>query len=436
MKILLRNGIILTMEGTEPEIFRGDLGIDGDIISFVGALPPDFRADREIDADGSLVMPGLVNAHTHISMSLMRHYADDLPFWNWLFERILPVEEKLTPREAYDGAMLSLVEMIRGGTTSFADMYFFMDQVAEATLKSGLRAKLARGLAFEGPADLFKLEESRSFFSEWNGRGDGRILVDLGPHAIYTCPPEYLEKTALLASELGTGIHIHLSETRKEVEDSLAQHGKSPVAHLRDLGLLDRKTYAAHCVHLEDGDIDILKDHGTAVINNPSSNLKLGNGFAPVTGLLDAGVTVGLGTDGAASNNNLNMFEEMHLAALINKGLEEDPTALSAYTALQMATVNGARALGLGDSTGSLKVGKKADIILVDLEAAHLSPLSGPAAAMVYAAQASDVKTVICGGRVLMEDRRLTELDEGEIIARARESASRITGGRSLPPEG
>jgi 5-methylthioadenosine/S-adenosylhomocysteine deaminase len=427
MKILLRDGIILTMAGKEPEILKGDIGIEGDRISFLGKTPVDFNAEKEIDASGSLIMPGLINAHTHISMSLMRHYADDLPFWNWLFDRIIPVEEKLTGREAYDGAMLSLVEMIRGGITAFADMYFFMDRVAEATVKAGLRANLCRGLAFEGPDDLYKLEESRSFFSEWNGKGGGRIMVDLGPHAVYTCPPEFLEKTALLADELGCRIHIHLSESRKEVEDSLSLHGKSPVAHLRDLGILDRKTYAAHCVHLLDGDIEILRQKKTAVINNPSSNLKLGNGFAPVSKLLAAGVTLGLGTDGPASNNNLNMFEEMHLAALINKGIEENPTAVSAYTVLRMATIDGARALGLDGITGSLEKGKKADLILIDLNGAHLCPLPSVTAALVYAAQGSDVKTVICNGEILMEDRQLTGLDEEEIIAKARESAARIT---------
>ncbi len=427
MKTLLRSGTVLTMETQNPDLLPADIGIEGDHIVFIGEAPPDFFPDREIDASDCVVMPGLINAHTHISMSLMRHYADDLPFWNWLFERILPVEEHLTAEDAYNGAMLSLVEMIRSGITCFADMYFFMDRVAEATLRSGLRANLSQGLAFNGPEDLVKLEQSRGFFEKWNGGGGGRLRVDIGPHAIYTCPPEYLEKTALLSEELGNRIHIHLSESRKELEDCMAEHGKSPIAHARDLGLLNRKTYAAHCVHISDDDIQILKDHDTAVINNPGSNMKLGNGFAPISRLLAAGVNVGLGTDGSASNNNLNMFEEMHLAAMINKGVEEDPTVVSAGTVLRMVTINGARALGIDGITGSLSPGKKADLILIDMNAPQFYPRHNVQAALVYAAQASVVKTVIGKGGLLMEDHRLTGLDEREIFLKAQESASRIT---------
>ncbi|PKL26403.1 MAG: N-ethylammeline chlorohydrolase [Spirochaetae bacterium HGW-Spirochaetae-3] len=428
MNTIIRNGIILAMDSPEPELVQGDIGIEGSTIAFVGARPAAFKADREIDASGSVVMPGLVNAHTHIAMSLMRHYADDLPFWDWLFDRIIPVEEKLTDGFVYDGSMLSLVEMIRGGVTCFADMYSNMDAVASATLKSGLRANLTRGLVFNSPADEVKLDEARRFHAEWHGRGAGRIRVDVGPHAVYTCAPVYLEKAIRLSEDLGTRIHMHLSESRKEVADCVAAYGKSPIAHVRDVGLFTRKTYGAHCVHIDEDDIRILKDNGVAVVNNPASNMKLGNGFAPVAKLLEAGVTVALGTDGSASNNNLNMFEEMNTAALVNKGITEDPTAVSAYAALKMATINGARALGLDDAIGSLRAGKKADIILVDMEAPHFYPRNSVAAALVYAAQGSDVKTVICDGEVLMEDRRMTRLDVGAICAKAQESAALMTG--------
>jgi len=434
VKTIIRNGTILAMDSPEPAIVRGDIGIDGSTIAFVGSRPADFRADRDIDASGCVVMPGLVNAHTHIAMSLMRHYADDLPFWTWLFDRIVPVEEKLTDEFVFDGSMLSLVEMIRGGVTCFADMYSNMGAVASATMRSGLRANLTRGLVFNSPADEAKLDEARAFHAEWHGRGDGRIRVDVGPHAVYTCAPEYLEKAVRLSEELGTRIHMHLSESRKEVADCVAAYGKSPVAHARELGVFTRPTYGAHCVHLDDDDIRILKDDGVAVVHNPASNMKLGNGFAPVGRLLAAGVTVALGTDGSASNNNLNMFEEMNLAALASKGVAEDPTVVSAYTALWMATMGGATALGLDGLVGSLKPGKKADVILVDAEAPHFYPRNSVAAALVYAAQGSDVKTVICDGAVLMEDRRMTGLDVAEICAKAQESAALMTGNADFIP--
>ena len=434
MKTVLKNGTILTMETAEPELIYGDIGVDGDTIAFIGEQPDNFEADREIDAAGGIVMPGLVNAHTHIAMSLMRHYADDLPFWNWLFERILPVEEHLTGEHVYNGSMLSLVEMVRSGVTCFADMYFYMDQVAKATVKAGLRANLTRGLAFNGPEDLVKLDESRRFYEDWNGKGEGRIMVDVGPHAIYTCPPEYLEKVVQMAEELDTGIHMHLSESRKECADSMKAYGKTPVAHSAEHGLFAGTTYAAHCVHINDDDIQILREYGVSVINNPTSNLKLGNGFAPITKLLEAGVNVGLGTDGSASNNNLNMFEELHVASLVNKGVTEEPTAVSAYTALKMATINGARALGLEEVTGSLRVGKKADIILIDKEAPHLYPRHSVSAGLVYAAQSSDVKTVLCNGEVVMQDRELTQLDEQGIYRKAEESATALTGNNSFKP--
>ena len=434
MKTVLKNGTILTMETAQPELVHGDIGIDGDTIAFIGQRPAGFQADREIDAAGAIVMPGLVNPHTHIAMSLMRHYADDLPFWTWLFERIIPVEDKLTDEHVYNGSMLSLVELIRSGVTTFADMYSNMDAVAQATLQSGLRANLTRGLVFGGPEDLVKLDEARKFYHDWNGKGNGRIQVDVGPHSVYMIPPEYMPKVVALARELDTCIHVHLSESRKEVSDSMNSHGKTPIAYARDQGLFECKTYGAHCVHISDEDIQILQENGVSAINNPTSNLKLGNGFAPVAKLLEAGVNVGLATDGSASNNNLNMFEEIHLAALVNKGVTEDPTAVSAYTALQMATINGARALGLEESTGSLKVGKKADIIVIDIEAPHFYPRHSVSAGLVYAAQSSDVKTVLCNGEIVMQDRELTQLDEQTIYRKAEESAAALTGNESFKP--
>lgn len=434
MRLLIEGGLVLPMDGDQPRLVSGDVGIDGQTIAFVGARPAGFVADRRIDASGCLVVPGLVDAHTHIAMSLMRHYAEDLPFWNWLFDRIMPIERKLTDSYVYHGSMLGLVEMIRGGVTCFADMYFHMDAVARAVERAGLRARLTSGLTFRGPEDLYKLDETRSFHEAWRGKARGRISVDVGPHAIYTCPPQYLEKAARLAEELDARIHIHLAESRKEVEECRAEYGKSPIAHARDSGVFSRPTYAAHCVHVDADDIGIMRDHQVAAVHNPASNLKLANGFAPVAAMLEAGLVVALGTDGPASNNNLNMFEEMNLAALVAKGATEDPTAVSAYRALRMATIDGARALGLERDIGSLEVGKKADLILVDVSEPHFYPRNGACASLVYAAQAADVKTVLCDGVVLMEDRQLSSIDQAEICAKAQECAAKLTGNEDFVP--
>ncbi len=434
MKTIIEGGTILPMDGDAPRLVMGDIGLDGSRIAFVGERPAGFVADRRVDASGCIVMPGIVNAHTHIAMSLFRHYADDLPFWDWLFGRIVPAERKLTAGFVYDGSLLSAVEMIRGGVTCFADMYFEMDAVARATERAGLRARLTRGLAFDGPKDLYKLDETRDFHAAWNGKAGGRISVDVGPHAVYTCAPEYLERSARVALDLGSRLHLHLSESRKEVADCLAAYGKSPVALARDSGAFEPPAYAAHCVHVSEADIAIMKERGVAALHNPGSNMKLANGFAPVRAMLEAGLVVALGTDGSASNNNLDMFEEMNLAAFAAKGSTEDPTAVTAYQALRMATIDGARALGLEADIGSLEAGKKADLILVDAGAPHFYPRNSACAALVYAAQAADVKTVFCDGALLMEDRCLVHLDQAEICAKAQESARALTGSEGFVP--
>ncbi len=426
MKIVLKNGTILTMATSEPEIIQGDLGIEDDRIVYVGAAPGSFIPDRVLDASERIVMPGLINAHTHIAMSLMRHYADDLPFWEWLNDRILPLEENLTPDDVHVGALLSIAEMIRSGTTTFSDMYFFMDGVAAAVLESGMRANIARGLVFNEASDLKKLDIGIKLFRDWHGKADGRIHVDLAPHAPYTCPPEYLKRVQKSAEEMGAHIHTHLSESRKEIETIYSLYNVSPVAYMAQQGIFEQKTSAAHCVYVSFDDIRILADYDVSVVNNPGSNFKLGNGFAPVPRFLNAGVNVALGTDGAASNNNVNMFEEVHLAALVNKAVSEDPTAVPAYTALEMATINGARALGREDETGSLEAGKKADILLLDRMKPHLYPEMNHVSALVYAAESADVDTVICNGRILMENRILRTLDEGSILKQAEKTARRL----------
>lgn len=426
MSILIKNTAILTMESEKPEFQKANLGISGNRIAFIGDIPDNFTAVTEIDGTDKIILPGLINSHSHIAMSLMRHYADDLPFWTWLNNRIMPLEENLTGKDVYAGSMLSIAEMIRSGITSFADMYFFMDDIAKAVSETGIRANLSRGLVFNSPEDIKKLDSSVELFHEWNNKENGRIKIDLGPHAPYTCAPEYLKKVAKIAGDLDIGIHIHISESRREVEEIYSLYKKSPVEYVRDCGIFDNRCYAAHCVKVTEDDIKILADNNVSVMNNPGSNLKFGNGFAPVSAMLAAGINVSLGTDGAASNNNLNMFEEINLTALVNKAADHSPTSIPAYTALKMATINGAKALGIDNETGSITVGKKADIIIIDMDKPHFYPRFDVVSSLVYAAQASDVCTVICDGRILMRDYKLMTIDEKKVCMQADDAAKRL----------
>ncbi len=409
MKILIKNAKVLTMSG-EP-IERKEIGIENDRFTFVGNAPEGYEADIVIDGEGHIAMPGIVNAHTHSSMSLLRNYADDLPFWEWLTEKVWPVEEKMGPEEVYWGTMLSNAEMIRSGITAYADMYFYSAETAKASLEAGLRCSIAQGLIGSSDKDKEKLEATRQLYREWHMTGDGLITVMAGPHAPYTCDDAFLTKVIELCAELNLPIHTHLSESEKEVKDSLEKHGRSPIQHMNHLGLFKQHTLAAHCVHLRDEDFEILRENQVHVVHNPSSNLKLGNGISPVSRLLLSGVNVSIGTDGSCSNNNLNMFEEIHLAALLAKGSTRDPAVLPAYQALEMATKNGAAALNLGSETGKIQTGMKADVILVDLEQPHLYPHYQLDASLVYSAQASDVRTVIVNGKIVMEKGELKTID-------------------------
>ena len=428
MSLLIKNATILTMESDEPEFLNADLGVEGNRIIFIGDIPEGFKAATEIDGTDKVILPGLINSHSHIAMSLMRHYADDLPFWTWLNDRIMPLEHKITGPDIYAGSMLSIAEMIRSGITTFADMYFFVDEIAQAVSETGIRANLSRGLVFNSPEDISKIDESIEIFHKWNNSNDDRIKIDLGPHAPYTCGPEYLKKVSKIAGDIGAGIHIHISESRREVEEIYSLYKKSPVEYVRDCGIFENRTYAAHCVKVTDDDIAILAKNNVSVMNNPGSNLKFGNGFAPITKMLDAGINVSLGTDGPASNNNLNMFEEMNLTALVNKAADHSPTSVPAYTALKMATINGAKALGIDNEVGTVTVGKKADLILVDMEKPHFYPKLDIVSSLIYSAQASDVCSVICDGRFLMRDRQLLTLDEMKVCIEADVLAKKLIG--------
>ena len=416
MNILIKNIDLVPMNGKEEVIKNTNIYIEEDQIVHIGELKEDIKVDKTINGKNKLAMPGLVNAHTHIGMSLLRNYADDLPLHEWLTQKIWPTEANLKAEDVYWGSMLSMVEMIQSGTTAFCDMYFFMEEVGKGLEEIGMRGVLTRGLIEEQGQNADKLLETKNLYKNWHGKGNGRIKVMVAPHAPYTCSPEFLEEIMELAKELNTGVHIHLSETEKEVRDSLEQWGKSPIEHVYDLGLFDSHTVAAHCVHVDDKDIDIMKANNVNPVNNPSSNLKLASGFAPIDKMLKAGINVALGTDGSSSNNNLNMFEEIHLASIINKAVNKDAVSVPAIDALKMATINGAKALDWNEEIGSIETGKKADILLIDLDKPHLYPLHNIISLLAYSVQGSDVDTVIVDGKILMENREMKTVDVEKIM--------------------
>ncbi len=422
MKTLIKNAMVLTM--VDEHIAPMNILVEDGRIKALG--DESYEADVVIDGEDALVMPGLVNAHTHIAMSLLRNYADDLDFWPWLTERIWPAEAKLDAEKVYWGSMLSIAEMLSKGITTFSDMYFFTEETIRAVDETGIRANLNRGLT-SGEDEEAKLHNALELHQRHHLKGDGRIKIDLGPHAPYTCDQRYLKRILEAGRGMDTRIHIHLSESRKEVKDSYEKHGMSPIQYVSSLGLFDLPTQAAHCVHIDEEDMKILKEKGVSVVNNPSSNLKLANGFAPVSKMLKMGINVAIGTDGPSSNNNQDLFEEMHLAALINKGYEENPTVLKAFEVLKMATVNGAKALGIEEAVGTLEVGKKADLIMIDLKAPHLNPRNNLLSSLVYSVSSADVVLTMVEGRVLYRKGEFLTLNIDKVIKNANEQARAMT---------
>ncbi|MBU5255063.1 amidohydrolase [Tissierella praeacuta] len=414
MSMLIKNIDLVPIDGKNEVIKNTNIYIKDNIITHIGEIREDIQVERVIDGKNKIAMPGLINAHTHIGMSLLRNFADDLPLHDWLTKKIWPTEANLRGEDVYWGSLLSMVEMIQGGTTAFCDMYFFMDEVGKGLEESGMRGVLTRGLIEDNDAKA-KLKETKELFNNWNSKANGRIKVMVAPHAPYTCSPDFLIESFNLAKELNTGIHIHLSETKKEIEDSFKLYGKSPIKHVYDLGILDLHTIAAHCVHVDDEDIEIIKEKNVFPVNNPGSNFKLASGFAPVAQMLNKGVSVALGTDGSSSNNNLNMFEEINLAAIINKAVNLNAISVPAISALEMATVNGAKALGWNEEIGSIEVGKKADIVLIDIDKPHLYPHHNIISSLAYSVQASDVDTVLVDGKIIMEKREVKTLDVEKI---------------------
>ncbi len=419
--LLLKNGEVLLPDGSVQQL---DIVIENQIITSLGQAPADWQGEV-LDCAGKLAIPGLINTHTHAAMTLFRSYADDMLLMDWLKKKIWPAEAKLTGEDVYWGTLLAIAEMLKSGTTAFADMYFFMDDVARAVAETGIRASLARGMSGVTPNAEQALLESRSFFRQFNGAADGRISVMLGPHAPYTCPPDYLRKVVAMANELGAEIHIHLSETSGEVENCLKQYGKTPIALMEEVGLLEVGVLAAHCVHVTPDDIRLMADRQVRVAHNPGSNMKLASGIAPVDAMLQAGLCVGLGTDGASSNNNLDMLEELRLAALLQKVNRYDPLVVPAATAVTMATENGAKCLGF-DKTGKIAVGYHADITLVNMSEPHWYPRHDCLSLLTYSAQSRDVDTVLVNGQILLKNRQLTTIDEERLVHEVQKRAMRL----------
>lgn len=417
MGILLKEILAVLPKDGKDEICRTDIYLQGDKIAGIGAEPEGFSGEKVIDGKDKLVIPGLINAHTHSYMALLRNVADDLTFEDWLFGHIEPIEDRLEPEDAYWGACLAILEMMRSGTTCFSDMQMHIHQTSRAVSESGMRAVIARGLVGSGDdeAGQSRLREAYEEKEAW--KDCPRLTYFLGPHAPYSCDEDFQRIVASEAAKNHMGIHIHLSESTNEVENIRGQYGASPIALARRAGLFDGLAAAAHCVHVDEEDLEILKECQVSVITNPASNMKLGNGFAPVPDMLAKGINVCIGTDGAASNNSLNMFHEMNLLGLIHKGVRQKADCVSAREVFRMATIGGAKALGMEQTIGSIEVGKKADLAILNLRTPSMTPRNDLLAGLCYSANGSEVETVIIDGKVTMEDGKILTLDEDRIYA-------------------
>ena len=430
MRTLLKGADILLRKENGYETLHGAyLGVDEAKIDYIGEERPEKAYDLEKDMSGRLLAPGLINCHSHIAMTLMRGIGSGLPLQDWLFKAIFPIEDKLVREDIAAASRFALIEMIAGGTTSFSDMYFFPAETVAAVAEAGMKANISRCVqCFDENQTVeqnTQIPQSVELFEKYHNAENGRIRIDFSIHAEYTCKPHIVRAYSELCKAHGGRMHIHLSETQREVDECIARYGKSPVAWFEELGTLDSPTAAAHCVAVSDEDIAILKRHGVNVIHNPTSNLKLGSGFAPVRKLMDAGINLALGTDGAASNNNLDMFEEMHLADIMPCGYRHDPTEVSSAEVLDMATVNGARLQGRSD-TGVLAVGKKADIIALDLDKPHLYPNFDTPALLTCAAHSSDVVLTMVDGKILYENGEYKTLDREKVFYEARAAVKRL----------
>ena len=400
--------------------------ISDGVIASVSSAPEGFKADKTIFGAGKMLIPGLVNAHTHAAMTILRNCADDLLFDDWLFGRVTPLEDKMTADDIYWGTTLAIMEMLSTGTTSFIDMYTFMDDLTRAVDKSGIRAVLTRGLI--GSADDPSAGETRlseAFDAIENWKDHDRISFMLAPHAPYTCDEGFQRIVAHEAKRLNLPINTHISEGLAEIDMIRDKYGCTSVELMDRTGLLTDRTIAAHCVQVSDSDIDILAERGVCVVTNPVSNLKLANGVAPVPKMLKAGVKVALGTDGASSNNTLNMFRELTMLTLIHKGINHDALAVTAHEGFAIATKGGAAAMGCSD-IGEIKPGNIADLVILDLDCPNMQPVNDPISALAYSANGSEVETVMVGGRIVMENKDFLTIDSGRVYHEISKICDRI----------
>lgn len=431
--LIVRGGLVLTLAQGRKPVSDGVVRIrDGRILS-VDSQDVQLPDVETIDARSAMVLPGLINAHGHTAMTLFRGFADDIPLAEWLFDHIFPAEARFLDRETvYWGTLLGCLEMIASGTTCLMDGYFFQDAAMEAMDRSGLRALIAQGVidfpapGIPRPED--NLSVGRTFLERWKGCSD-RLRPGLFCHSPSTCSERTLLGAMELSREFGCPLQTHLSESIGEVDDIVQRTGLRPVLYLDRMGILSGDLIAAHGVHLDDEEIALLAQRGVGIAHVPESNMKLASGAARVQDFLDAGIRVGLGTDGCASNNNLDLFQEMDTAAKLSKVYDRDPTHVSAETALRMATSGGAELMGLEGEIGTLEAGKRADIIVIDADRPHLQPLYNPFSAIVYSATGADVRHVVVDGKVLMQDRRFTTLDAHEIMERVKAIARSIQRG-------
>ena len=427
--ILVHNGTILTMDSQNTIIPDGMLTISGNKINYIGKDTKDsIKAKKDFDAQGGLILPGLINGHTHAAMSLFRGLADDLPLMEWLHNYIFPVEGKMDADFVRVGTLLACAEMILSGTTTFCDMYLFEEEVARAAKEAGMRSVVGE-VIYDFPSPNYGELEKGFIYTEelierW--KKDPLINIAVEPHSLFTCGEKLLVKANDLAIKKGVPLILHLAETKEEVNEIEKRFGKRPVQHLKDLGLLGSHLIVDHCVHINESEIELLAKNNVCVVHNPESNMKLASGIAPVPDMIAKGITVGLGTDGCASNNNLDLFGEMDMAAKLHKVNNLDPTVMNAQTLVEMATIEGAKVLGLEKITGSLEVGKRADLIVIDTNKPHLVPMYNPYSHLVYAASGHDVTHSIIDGNIVMEDRRLLTLDVEDIIEQSKEKSHKV----------
>lgn len=434
---LLKNAVLLTMDAGYRIFEPGAVAVSEDRIVDLGAesdLLAKYEAEEQIDCHGKVLMPGMVNTHTHVPMSLLRGLADDLRLDVWLMGYMMPVErEFVSPEFVRLGTKMACAELIRSGVTTFNDMYYFEDDVAEATAEAGMRAVVGQTVMKFPSPDSSSYEEAldhcRKLIDKWQNHP--LIVPAIAPHAVYTCTPDVLTDCVKLAQDTDTIIHFHVSETKDEVENMREENGMPVVPYIKKLGMLDTKLIAAHCVHIDQGEIRSLQRSNAGIAHNPSSNLKLASGFAPIAKMMELGCNVGIGTDGSGSNNDLDFFEEIRLASMIAKPVAEDPTVLPARQVLAMATIIGAKAIHMDHLIGSIEVGKRADLILIDLSPIHNQPRfhrdpEGVYAQLIYAAKSTDVTDVMVNGQWLMKQKQLTTLDEESLIAESKVVAGKI----------